>query len=101
MILIEVNEMATPISTQMTFVNLTVEEAKKRGYLIEEGTQNGRQIDFGNKKLHEGHLRALYPSILQPEANISALIDRVAPGRPCTHKPMREIIYSLTAAGHH
>jgi bifunctional DNase/RNase len=27
--------------------------------------------------------------------SISAVIDKVAPGRPCTHKPMREIIAEI------
>jgi len=90
-----------PIATQETFVNLTIEEAVKRGYPIEERTRHGRQINFGHKKLHEQHLRALYPAIIQPGANIPALIDAVAPGRPCTHKPMREIIRSLAGPGPH
>jgi hypothetical protein len=88
--------LSDPITTKKMFVNATIEEARKQGYPIEEQTRHGRQINFGHKKLHEQHLQALYPAILQPNANIAALIDEVAPGRPCAHKPMREIICSLT-----
>jgi len=49
----------------------------------------------GNKKLHEKHLGDLHPDILTDGANVSALIDGVAPGRPCTHKPMKEIIAKI------
>lgn len=85
---------ANPIETATTFTRWIVEEARKRGYPI-ESTRNGAQINFGHKKLHEQHLRNLHPSILRPGANIGRLIDAVAPGRPCTHKPMREIIAAL------
>jgi hypothetical protein len=86
---------AAPITTSHEFVNLTITEAKMQGYPIEK-SRNGRQINFGHKKLHEKHLQALFPSILQPNADIAALIQIVARGRPCTHKPMREIICNLT-----
>ncbi len=85
---------------QTTFVNSVIDEAKRLGYPIEL-SRNGRQIDFGHKKLHEQHLRKLYPAILQPGANIPKLIDAVAPGRPCTHKPMREIICNLSRERRH
>ena len=88
---------ATPITTSHAFVNQTIAEAKRQGYPIEKFTRNGRQINFGHKKLHEKHLQALFPSILLPNADIAALIEIVAPGRPCTHKPMRQIIYKLAA----
>jgi hypothetical protein len=86
---------ATRITTGHAFVNLTIAEAKRQGYPIEKFTRNGRQINFGHKKLHEKHLQALFPSILLPNADIAALIEIVAPGRPCTHKPMRQIICNL------
>ncbi len=79
---------------QETFIKNIIKIAKTHGYQVEE-SNNGLQIDFGNKKLHEGHLDRLYPDILQPNANINKLIDAVAPGRPCSHKPMREIIAEL------
>jgi len=72
--------------------------ARQDGYAIETSYYNGReQVDFGNKKLHAGHLEQIFPEILDPEANISQLIERVAPGRPCAHRPTREIIQRIVA----
>ena len=79
---------------ELLFIESVMRIAKSHNYVIEE-SKNGLQIDFGNKKLHEGHLRKIYPDILQANANIKELIDKVAPGRPCSHKPMREIIEDL------
>jgi hypothetical protein len=77
-------------------IDEVVRVARARGYKIESNTLTGEtQINFGNKKLHVGHLGALYPSILSPSASISSLIEQVAPGRPCANKPMREIIEQL------
>jgi hypothetical protein len=80
--------------TQDEFVDAIVETARSHGYSI-ENSRHGRQIDFGYKKLHEGHLRQLYPDILTEGANIPSLIDATAPGRPCSHKPMREIVATV------
>jgi hypothetical protein len=66
-----------------------------RGYVIEINRDGLRQIDFGHKKLHEEHLRRLYPNILRNNADISALIKIIAPGRPCSHRPMKIIIAEL------
>jgi len=77
--------------TEDAFVDAVVRQASSLGYRI-ENSRNGRQIDFGHKKLHEDHLRALFPSILTDAANVAGLIEAVAPGRPCTHEPMREIV---------
>ncbi len=85
---------------QTYFVNEVINIAGKHGYTI-ENSRNGRQIDFGNKKLHEGHLTKLYPAIIQPNANIKELIEDIAPGRPCSHKPMREIVEKLLSHPHH
>ncbi|MBY0407187.1 MAG: thiazole synthase [Rickettsiales bacterium] len=82
------------IASIAAYIGNVVAIASRQGYVLEEG-QNGRQINFGNKKLHEGHLRELYPGILKPGANIAKLIEAVAPGRPCTHEPMRKIIQEL------
>lgn len=76
------------------FIRRICETAFKLGYIVED-SRNGRQVDFGNKKLHEGHLRLLYPFILSPGVHVGQLIDEVAPGRPCSHKPMREIIQEM------
>jgi hypothetical protein len=72
-----------------------VNEAKRQGWAVEQ-SRNGSQIVFPNgKKLHEGHLRGLFPAILVDGAKISALIESVAPGRPCSHKPMKAIIAAI------
>lgn len=77
--------------TQDEFIEAIVAKARSQGYSI-ENSRNGRQIVFGHKKLHEGHLSRLYPEILAECANIPSLIDAVAPGRPCSHKPMKKIV---------
>lgn len=77
-------------------VDMIIDEARKRGYTIEY-SRNGRQINFGHKKLHERHLTELCPDIFCPDAHMRTLIDKVAPGRSCAHKPMREIIESINA----
>ena len=77
--------------TRDEFVDTVVAEAQQQGYTV-SSCRNGRQINFGHKKLHEGHLRSLYPAILGDAVSVSTLIDAVAPGRPCSHRPMREIL---------
>lgn len=70
--------------------------ARARGQTIETNRRNNlRQIDFGHKKLHEGYIKELYPDVLFKDAKISDLIESVAPGRPCSHKPFREIIEQI------
>ena len=69
--------------------------AQQQGHKLEINRNGLRQIDFGHKKLHEGHLERLLPDILAPDADISSLIENVAPGRPCAHRPMKEIIAQL------
>src|SRR3954452_12641563 len=69
--------------------------ARKRGYPIGTNRDGLTQIDFGTKKLHAAHLTAMFPEILKDGVYIPSLIEKVAPGRPCTHKPMREIIAEL------
>lgn len=68
---------------------------KREGYTLERNRDGLRQIDFGNKKLHEGHIELLYPEILNPDVHMSTLIDNVAPGRPCAHRPMKEIMKKI------
>ena len=77
------------------FANLVVTTARNKGWRIETNRDGLTQIDFGNKKLHTCHLEAMFPGIFAEGASISAVIDKVAPGRPCTHKPMREIIADI------
>jgi len=78
------------------FIDTVVREARKDGYRIETNRNGQTQIDFGNKKLHSGHLEKLFPEILKPGAEVARMIDKVAPGRPCTHRPMREILARLS-----
>lgn len=82
------------------FVAEVVRAAHELGYKVESSARNGLpQIDFGNKKLHAGHLQSMYPAILEPGANIATLVDHAAPGRPCAHRPMREIVELLRKQG--
>lgn len=76
------------------FLAAVIAEAQRQGFKVEP-SRNGRQIDFGPKKLHERHLRKLYPAILAPQADVSALLETAAPGRPCTHGPMKRIIADI------
>ena len=74
--------------------------AKRQGYKIEKNKRNGlKQIVFDNKKLHAGHIQKLYPDILTRTEELPKLIEKVAPGRPCTHRPMREIIDQIKRNG--
>lgn len=80
------------IMTREQFIETVIAVVKKHGYPVRINRYNQWQIDFGHKQLHEGHLAKLYPDILKENANIRKLIERVAPGRPFTHRPMEEII---------
>jgi hypothetical protein len=77
------------------FLKQVTRRARKLGYRVGTNRDDLEQIDFGNKALHTGHLAKLHPDILDPEANTAELIEKVAPGRPCTHKPMREIVSQI------
>jgi hypothetical protein len=83
------------------FVDAVMRLACQRGLSIEMNRAGERTIVFNKrskKKLHEGHIRELYPEILRRGATVGdvrALIESVAPGRPCTHKGMREIAWSI------
>ena len=81
--------------TEKQFVDTVINLAKKYGYPVRMNRYNQRQINFGHKQLHAGHLSKLYPRILKESANIGELIEIIAPGRPCTHKPMKEIITNI------
>ncbi len=77
------------------FIDQVVSMARKKGFRIETNRDGLTQIDFGNKKLHVGHLQEIFPEILEDGATISTIIEKVAPGRPCTFKPMKEIIAEI------
>lgn len=78
------------------FIAAILRIAQEEGYKIETSARNGLpQVNFGKKKLHAGHFRKLYPAILAEDAHIPTLINAVAPGRPCSHEPMRKIIEAI------
>ncbi len=82
--------------TRDEFVSDVFRIAKEKGYQIETCRGKGYpQIDFGHKKLHAEHIKKLYPDALEESAHIGRLIERVAPGRPCTHRPFREIVEQI------
>ena len=85
--------------TKEQFIDTVIDVAKKHGYPVRINRYNQWQIDFGHKQLHEGHLAKLYPDILKEDVNIRKLIERVAPGRPCTHRPMEEIMRDIQSRG--
>lgn len=85
--------------TRDEFVESTLKTAIAQGYSVAFNRDGYRQIDFGHKNLHEEHLKRLYPAVLASDADISALIEGVAPGRPCAHRPMKGIIRKLKALG--
>jgi len=70
--------------------------AKSHGYKVEflQGTDIP-QVDFGHKKLHGKHFRALFPGVLADNTDINKLIEKIAPGRPCTHLPFRKIVKQI------
>ena len=77
------------------FISRVTDIARNEGYPVALNRNGQDQIDFGHKKLHSGHLVQLFPRILEPGVNISILIESVAPGRPCSHRPMKEIIQKI------
>ena len=78
------------------FIDDVFRIARERGYRIETNQRNSLpQIDFGIKKLHLGHIQKLYPDVLKENSRINELIERIAPGRPCSHKPFKEIIEQI------
>lgn len=83
---------------EQEFVEQVARTARTKGFTIDTNRNGQMQIDFGNKKLHAEHLARLFPQILSEEADVARLIEAVAPGRPCTHRPMREIVNELNEA---
>ena len=82
--------------SESDFLNDVLRIARNEGYTIETlHRTNVPQIDFGHKKLHGNHIRALFPVVLEHDANINGLIERIAPGRPCSHVPFRKIIEQI------
>jgi len=79
------------------FIKLTFRMARKMKFKVETNRNDQEQIDFGNKKLTVSQLESMHPEILMPGADIAKVIEKFAPGRPCAHKPMKEIIESLNS----
>ena len=78
------------------FIDDVFRIARERGYRIETNQRNNLpQIDFGIKKLHLRHIKRLYPDVLLENARVNKLIAKIARGRPCTHKPFREIVEQI------
>ena len=86
------------------FVHRVFEIAEEMGLRVEE-RRPGKSICFNpnsDKWLDEGRVLALYPKILNGEisdSQINAMIEAVAPGRPCTHVGMRSIVRRLIDEG--
>lgn len=86
--------------TKLQLIDEIIRVSRMQGHKIEISSKNGlKQIDFRNKKLHVEHLEKLYPDILQIDAYIPSLINKIAPGRPCSHRPMRQIMEQLRLEG--
>ncbi len=83
------------MKTAHSFIEAIIRIAKQQGYEVKINRDGLRQIDFGQKQLHEGHLKPLFLAILASDANVSSLIESVAPGRSCAHRPMKEILAQL------
>lgn len=83
--------------TKTEFRALVLKIARTKQLRVDE-MQDGRERIWFNEKsqkfLHVDHIDALFGLLRHPNLSrreISAEIQRVAPGRPCTHKQMREI----------
>lgn len=91
-------ERKAKMTTRDQFVRNVLRIAQQQGFKIESSKRIGQlQIDFGNKKLHATHLAQLFEAAMDTSQDISRAIEKIAPGRPCTHKPMREIIKQFRA----
>ena len=83
------------------FVTAVLEVARQRGLRVYVNREGLDQICFNEKSkksLHQGHLQQLHPAILQiglSRSQMNTLIEQVAPGRPCTHRGMRDIVAQL------
>lgn len=82
----------------VTYVAAVFKAAGKCGLRIDRDQLGRLRICFNGRSkkfLHQGHIEALFPGILREGLSISemnAMIEAVAPGRPCTHVGMRRII---------
>ncbi|CAB3750950.1 MULTISPECIES: hypothetical protein [Burkholderia] len=83
--------------TKTEFRNLVFQIARVKRLRVDEMKDGKERIWFNEKSqkfLHAGHIDALFDQLRHPNLSprdINIEIHRVAPGRPCTHKGMREI----------
>ncbi|WP_186016165.1 hypothetical protein [Burkholderia gladioli] len=90
--------------TKNEFRSRVFELARERRLAVDTMCDGKQRIWFNLKSkkfLHVDHIDALFALLRQPgldRATIRAEIERVAPGRPCTHRGMREIYERLHAS---
>jgi hypothetical protein len=80
------------------FSDQILKQARLAGYSIQTNRDGFEQIDFGNKKLHSQHLLKIHPLLISGQS-VSAAINAVAPGRSCSHRPMKQLIAQLQPPG--
>ena len=86
----------SPMTTRAQFVEDLLTAARQAGFTISTNRRNGEpEIDFGMKRIRAGQVGELWPAVVAPGADVGALIDKVAPGRPSIHEPMRKLIAQL------
>lgn len=83
--------------TKAEFRTLVFQIARAKRLRVDEMKDGKERIWFNEKSqkfLHAGHIDALFDRLRHPNLSphdINLEIQGVAPGRPCTHKGMREI----------
>ncbi|MDR8087841.1 hypothetical protein KPB05_10245 [Burkholderia gladioli] len=90
--------------TKNEFRSRVFELARERRLAVDAMRDGKQRIWFNLKSkkfLHVDHIDALFELLRKPglgRATIRAEIERVAPGRPCTHRGMHEIYEQLHEA---
>lgn len=85
------------------FADAAFRIARKRDLDIDQGRDGRMRIWFNPKSkkyLWRDQIEALHPLLLQKDltkGQVSARIQEIAPGKPCTHKGMREIAEEIRA----
>ncbi|WP_175698534.1 MULTISPECIES: hypothetical protein [Burkholderia] len=83
--------------TKAEFRTLVFEIAQEKRLRVDEMQDGKARIWFNEKSqkfLHADHIDALYDRLRHPNLStrdINVAIESAAPGRPCTHRGMREI----------
>ncbi len=87
--------------TKAEFRTLVFEIARAQRLRVDAMKDGKDRIWFNEKSqkfLHADHIDALYDRLRHPHLStrdINTAIEKVAPGRPCTHKGMRDIYEQL------